>query len=197
MGRKGGDGTPSLRHDQFVGVVGGGGILNGEHLNNLIGTLAGDGSCGGKAEGRGLRIAATLFFHENVICLQRIVVRQGRTKNKWSDKAIPDATNGNNPSRICPPSDWRGWLERVSRMLLPRMKIAADGRHARNFSVAQIPLTTSLTTSAFSQVPWPVAKFSKPPLPTNSQVGLTKTMTDNILIYDKVQEGGILVVEAG
>ena len=115
-----------------MGVVGGD-ILNEEHLNKIVGELAGNVSGGGKAEGRGLRIAATLFFHENVICLQRIVVRQGRTKKKWSDKAIPDATNGNNPSRICPPSDWRGWLERVSRMLLPRVKIAADGRHARNF----------------------------------------------------------------
>ena len=47
------------------------------------------------------------------------------------------------------------------------------------FSVAQTPLTTSLTTSALSQVLCPVAKFSKPPLPTNYRVGTTKTTTDN------------------
>ena len=73
MGRGSGDGSPSLRQDQFVGVVGGN-ILNGEHLDNLVGVLAGDGSGVGKAEGVGLRIAVTLFFHEHVICLQRIAV---------------------------------------------------------------------------------------------------------------------------
>ena len=65
------------------------------------------------------------------------------------------------------------------------------------FYVAQTPLTNSPTTSALSQVLWPVAKFSKPPLLTNTQMGTTKTTTDNILIYEKFQEGDILVVEAG
>ena len=65
------------------------------------------------------------------------------------------------------------------------------------FSVAQTPLTTSPTTSALSQVPWLVAKFSQPTLPTNARVGTTKRMTDNILIYEKFQEGYILVLEAG
>ena len=60
--------------------------------------MAGDCSSGSKAEGGGLRIAATLFFHKRVICLQRIVMRQGRTKKKRLDKAIPAATNGNYPS---------------------------------------------------------------------------------------------------
>ena len=77
---------------------------------------------------------------------------------------------------------------------------AKDGRHVREcgmFSVAQTPLTTSTTTSDLSQVPWPVAKFSKPTLPTNAWVGMTNMTMDNILIYDIVQEGDILVVEAG
>ena len=53
----------------------GGNIINGEHLDNLVRALAGNGSGGGKAEGGGLIIAAMLLFHEHVICLQRIVVR--------------------------------------------------------------------------------------------------------------------------
>ena len=52
MGRGVGDGSPSLRQDQFVGVVGGT-IINGDHLKNLVGALAGDGSGGDKAEGEG------------------------------------------------------------------------------------------------------------------------------------------------
>ena len=99
MGQGVGDGSPSLRQDQFVGVVGGN-IINGEHLNNLVGALAGDGSGGGKAEGGGLRISATLFFQNHVICLKRIVVHQVRTKKRRSDNTIPSATNGNDPSRI-------------------------------------------------------------------------------------------------
>ena len=46
-----------------MGVVGGN-ILDGEHLNNLVGAIAGDGSGSGKAEGGGLHIAVMLFFHE-------------------------------------------------------------------------------------------------------------------------------------
>ena len=130
MGQGGGHGSPSLRHDQFVGVVGGN-ILNGEHLEKIVGALAGNVSGGSKAEGGGLNIAATLFFHEHVICLQRIVVSQGRTKKKKSEKVIPAATNGDNPSRICPPVGWRGWMERGSHMLLPHGTITADSRHAR------------------------------------------------------------------
>ena len=96
-----------LRQDQFVGVVGGN-ILNGKQLDNLVGALAGDGISGGKYKGGGLRIATTIFFHEHVICLQRIVVRQGRTKKKRSEKAIPAATNGDDPYQICHPDGWRG-----------------------------------------------------------------------------------------
>ena len=88
-----------LRQDHFVGVVGGN-IFDGEHLDNLVRALAGDCSDGGKAKGIGLRIAATIFFYEHFILLQRIVVSQGRTKKKRSDKAIPAATNGDDPSRI-------------------------------------------------------------------------------------------------
>ena len=126
-----GYGSPLLSHDQFVGVLGGK-ILDGEHLNNLVGALASDGSGGVKADWGGLRIAATLFFHKHVICLQRIVVRQGRTKKKRSDSTIPAATNGNNPSRICSPAGRRGQLDRRSHMLLLRRTIDTDSRHARN-----------------------------------------------------------------
>ena len=111
MGWGGGHGSPSLRHGQFVGFVGGG-ILNGEHLEKIIGALAGDESGGGKAKGGGLRIAATLFFHENVTCLKRIVVLQGRKKNKRLDKVIPAATNSDFPSQVFPPAGWKEWLER-------------------------------------------------------------------------------------
>ena len=47
MGRGGGHGYPSLRHDLFVGVVGGD-ILYGEHLDKIVGALAGDVSGDGK-----------------------------------------------------------------------------------------------------------------------------------------------------
>ena len=57
------------------------------------------------------------------------------------------------------------------------------------FSVAQTP-----RTSALSQVPYPVAKFSKNPIPTNSMNGQDK---DDDGYYEKVEEGDILVVEAG
>ena len=62
------------------------------------------------------------------------------------------------------------------------------------FSNTQTPLTTCQTTSSLTQVPWPVTKFSQPPLPTNARLVTTKTTTDNILIYKKVQEGDMLVV---
>ena len=78
--------------------------------SNLVGALAGDRSSAGKAKGGGLRIAATIFIHKYVIFLQRIVVRQGRTKKKLSDKAIPTATTGDDPSWVFPP---RG-VERVA-----------------------------------------------------------------------------------
>ena len=75
--------------------------------------------------------SATLFVHEHIICIQRMIVLQGRTKKKRSDKAIPAANNSNDPSWVCPFSGWRGWLERVSCMLLKRGTIAADFIHAR------------------------------------------------------------------
>ena len=162
MGCRGGDGSPSLRQDQFVGVVAGS-ILDEEHLDNLVRALAGHGSCGGKAEGKGLRIAATLFFQEPAICLQRIVVRQGRTKKKRSDNAILAATNGDNPSRICPPAGRRGRLDRGSRMILPRRTINADGRHARNV------LCCSYASDYFPDdlFPLPGAVASRQILPTS------------------------------
>ena len=120
-----------LMKDQFVGVVGGN-ILNGEHLDNLVGVLAGDGSGGGKAKGGELRIAVTLFFHDHFICLQRIAVHQGRTKTKRSEKSTIADTNGDDPSQICSPVGQRGWLKRISCMLLSRRTIAVDIRHARN-----------------------------------------------------------------
>ena len=127
MGQGGGHGSMLLRNNQVAGVVGGE-ILNGEHLDEIVGALAGDGSGDGKAEGGGLCIAATLLFHYRVICLQRIAVRQGRTKNKRSDKLIPAATNGDYPSQICSPAGCRRWMERGSRMLLPRAKFSPSIR---------------------------------------------------------------------
>ena len=111
-----------------MGVVGGN-IINGDHLKNLVGALAGDGSGGDKAEGGGLIISATLLFHEHVICLQRIVVRQGRTKKKRSDKAIPAATNSDDPSRICPPLPRQG--ERVAGEWIPHAVAMQDDRRGR------------------------------------------------------------------
>ena len=109
----------------------GGNILNMEHLKKIVRALAGDVSSGGKAKGGGFLIAATLFFHKHTICLQSTVMLKGETKKKRSNEAIPPATNGDNPSRVCPLAGWRGWLERGSRMLLKSGTITADGRHAR------------------------------------------------------------------
>ena len=105
----------------------GGGILNGEHLDNLVGALAGNGSGVVKAEGGGLRIAAALFFHEHVMCLQRIVVCQGSTRKKRSDKAIPAATNGDDPSQISPPLA----VERVAGEGIPYAVAARDNCRGR------------------------------------------------------------------
>ena len=49
------------------------------------------------------------------------------------------------------------------------------------FSVAQTPQTSSL-----SHVPWSVAKFSKPPLPTNAKSGQDK---DDDGQYEKSRKG--------
>ena len=102
-----------------------------KHLDKIVGALAGDDSGGGKSKGGGLHIDAALLFQEHVICLQRVIVRQGKTKKKRWDKAITAATNGDDPSRVYPPAGWRGWMERGYHMLLKRGKIAADNRHAR------------------------------------------------------------------
>ena len=79
-GRGGGDSCPLMRQDQFLGVMRGT-ILNGEHLDNLVGELAGDGISRGKAKGGGLRIAVTLFFYEHVLsCVRGGQRRNGQTK---------------------------------------------------------------------------------------------------------------------
>ena len=105
----------------------GGNILDGEHLDNLFAALADDSSGNGKAEGEELRIAATLFFHEYVICLQRIVMHQGRKKKKRSDKAIPTSTNGDDPSRISPPRR----AERAAGVGIPHAVAAQDNHRGR------------------------------------------------------------------
>ena len=86
----------------------------------------------GRGGGGGGCIAATLFFHEHEICLQKIVVRQWRKNKKRSYNAILAATNSDYTSRICPPAGQRRRLERGARMLLPRSTNAADRRHAQN-----------------------------------------------------------------
>ena len=98
-----------------------------------------------------------------VYASKRIVVRQGRTKKKRADNAIPAATNGNDPSWICLPAGRRGWLEREARMLLPRRMIVADGRHERNV------LRLSDTSDYFSNnlFPLPGAVASHRILPTS------------------------------
>ena len=110
-----------------MGVVGGN-ILNGEHLDHLVRALSGSGSGGSKVKGGGLIIAATVFFHEHVICLQRIIMRQVSTKKKRSEKAIPYATNGDDLSRICPPPR-QG--ERVSGEGIPHAVATRDNRRGQ------------------------------------------------------------------
>ena len=184
----GGHGSLSLRHDKFVGVVGGN-ILNGEHLEKIVGALAGDGSGGGKAEGGGLRISAMLLFHEHVICLQRIVVCQGRTKKKRSDKAIPTATNGDDPSRMCPPTGWRGWLESGSQILFSCGTIAADGRHAWTVLRRSDALDLCLLPGAVAS-----CQILQTSPPHKCPGGHDK---DDDGYYKKVEEEDILVVKAG
>ena len=113
-----------------MGVVGGN-ILNGEHLDKIVGALAGDGSGGGKFEGGGLRIAAMLLFHEHVIFLQgSLRVRGGQRRNGRTNRFPMLLTVTIRPGSA-PPAGWIGWLERGSRMLLPRRTISVDGRHVR------------------------------------------------------------------
>ena len=118
----------------------GGNILNGEHLDNLVRALSGDGGGSGKAEGGGLHIAATLFFHEHAVCLQSIVMRKGRKKKKRSDNAILSATNGENPSWICPPQ----WAERVAGKGIPHAVAAQDNLRGRHKCAEHSPLLRGL-----------------------------------------------------
>ena len=106
-------------------------------------------------------------------------IRNGRTTRS---SPLPTATI--RPGSVPPPGREGGWREEPACCCRAAQTLrTADMR--RMFSVAQMPLATSPTNSALSQVPSPVVKFSQPPLPTNARVGTTKTMTDNILIYDK------------
>ena len=70
-------------------------------------------------------------------------------------------------------------------MLLKRDTIAADGRHAQ---------TVLRRSDASDLCPLPGAKFSKHTIPKNAMNMKDK---DDDGYYDKVEEGDILVVEAG
>ena len=81
-------------------------------------------------------------------------------------------------------------------MLLPRGTIAADGRHVRN--VIRRSDASDYFYDNLCPLPGAVASCQIiQTSPTNAWVGTTKMTTGNILIYDRVQEGDILVVEAG
>ena len=54
-------------------------------------------------------------------------MRQGRTKNKRSDKAITVATNGDDPSWICPPRR----VERVAGEGIPYAVAEPDYRRGQ------------------------------------------------------------------
>lgn len=68
-----------LTQDQFVGVSGGN-IFDEVHLKSFISALLAE-------DASDCRIAATLFFHEHVVCLHRLVLRQGvrDTSEIWFD----------------------------------------------------------------------------------------------------------------
>ncbi len=67
-----------LRQDQFVGVSGGN-IFDDAHLQSFLRAVNEDAS--------NRRIAATLFFHEHVICLHRLVIKPklGDSTEIWYD----------------------------------------------------------------------------------------------------------------
>ena len=136
MGRGAGHGSPLLRHNQFVGVVGGN-ILNGEHLNKIVWALAGNGSGGGKADGGGLRIVATLLFHEHVVCLQRIV-RGGQRRNGRTKRFLLLPT-----VKIRPGSAPSG-VERVAGKGIPHAVETQDDRRRHQICAECSPLLRSL-----------------------------------------------------
>ena len=67
-----------LRQDQFVGVSGGN-IFDDAHLQSFLRAVNEDTS--------NRRVAATLFFHEHVICLHRLVIKPklGNSTEIWYD----------------------------------------------------------------------------------------------------------------
>ena len=67
-----------LRQDQFVGVSGGN-IFDDAHLHSFLRAVNDDTS--------NRRVAATLFFHEHVICLHRLVIKPklGDSTEIWYD----------------------------------------------------------------------------------------------------------------
>ena len=57
--------------------------------------------------------------------------RHAQTVLRLSDASDLCPLPGDDLSHVCPPAGWRGCMEMLSRMLLKRDTIAADGRHAR------------------------------------------------------------------
>ena len=84
--------------------------------------------CGGdRVAGEGIPHAVEMPYN----CLSD--GRHARTVLYCSDALDLCPLPGDDPSRVCSPMGWRGWLERGSRMPLKRYTTVADRRHAWAF----------------------------------------------------------------
>ena len=145
-GGGGGHGFPSLRHDQFVGVVGGGGHpQRGAYQNNRPGASRRRRR---RRQGQGGRFAQSpprYSLTSTSYASKGIVALQGRRteKKRFRTERFPPATDGDRyVPGMRPPRGRRGWPERVYHMPLKNAVRIRRGRR------------TCEDRSTFVHTPW-------------------------------------------
>ena len=126
----GGHGSPSLRHDQFVGVVGEN-IFNREHLKIKLGRQWARAAAAARPRGEGCESLPHYSFTSVSYASKVLLCVRGGQRRNGQTKRFPLLPTVMIRQRSDPFVGQRGWMERGSHMLLQRGTIAADGRHAR------------------------------------------------------------------
>ena len=139
-------------------------ILDGEHLDNLAGALAGNISGSSKAKGGGCCASLPRYSFTSMSYASKVLscVRRGK-RRKGRTMRLPKLTMATIRPGPDPPAGRRGWLERGAHMLLLRRKITEDCRYA------QTVLCRSYASEYFSDnlYPLPGAVSSRQILPTS------------------------------